>query len=170
METFSALLFICAGNSPVTGEFPAQMPVTRSFDVFLDLRLNKRLNQQWWGWWSETPLRSLWCHCNACDLSKQWYQYLSLNRTDYHPHIRRMLLIECVPMVGSVLTSIKPALACQHITSSNVHNAEMHCTCNMLVSLSYICRRNNSLCALFYGMYASVRCRPTISPMYLTLP
>ena len=38
METFSALLAICAGNSPVTGEFPAQRPVTRSFDVFLDLR------------------------------------------------------------------------------------------------------------------------------------
>ena len=34
METFSALLAICAGNSPVTGEFPAQRPVTRSFDVF----------------------------------------------------------------------------------------------------------------------------------------
>ena len=34
METFSALLAICAGNSPVTGEFLAQMPVTRNFDVF----------------------------------------------------------------------------------------------------------------------------------------
>ena len=33
MEAFSALLAICAGNSPVTGEFPAQRPVTRSFDV-----------------------------------------------------------------------------------------------------------------------------------------
>ena len=37
METFSALLAICAGNSPVTGKFPAQMPVTQSFDVFFDL-------------------------------------------------------------------------------------------------------------------------------------
>ena len=35
METFSALLAICAGNSPVSGEFPSQRPVTRSFDVFL---------------------------------------------------------------------------------------------------------------------------------------
>ena len=35
METFSALLTFCAGNSPVTGEFPAQRPVTRSFDVSL---------------------------------------------------------------------------------------------------------------------------------------
>ena len=49
METFSALLAICVGNSPMTGELPAQRPVTRSFDVFFDLRLNKRLSKQWWG-------------------------------------------------------------------------------------------------------------------------
>ena len=46
METFSALLALCAGNSRVTGEFTAQMPVTQSFDVFFDLRLNKRLGKQ----------------------------------------------------------------------------------------------------------------------------
>ena len=45
METFSAWLVICAGNSPVTGEFPSQRPVTRSLDVFFDLRLNKRLGK-----------------------------------------------------------------------------------------------------------------------------
>ena len=48
METFSALLAICAGSSPVPAEFPGQRPVTRSFDVFFDLRLNKRLSKQWW--------------------------------------------------------------------------------------------------------------------------
>ena len=36
METFSALLTLCAGNSPVIGEFPAQRPVTRNFDIFFD--------------------------------------------------------------------------------------------------------------------------------------
>ena len=41
MEIFSALLAICAGNSPVTGEFPTQRPVTRSFDVYFDLRPNE---------------------------------------------------------------------------------------------------------------------------------
>ena len=41
METFSALLALCAGNSPVTGEFLAQRPVTRSFDGFFYRRLNK---------------------------------------------------------------------------------------------------------------------------------
>ena len=65
METFSALLTICAGNSPVPGEFPSQRPVTRSFDVFFDLRLNKRLSKQSWGWWFETLSRSLWRHRNV---------------------------------------------------------------------------------------------------------
>ena len=49
METFSALLAICARNSPVPGEFPAQRPVTRSFDVFFNLHLNKRLSKHSWG-------------------------------------------------------------------------------------------------------------------------
>ena len=48
METFSALLALCEVNSPVTGEFPAQRPVTQTFDIFFDLRLNKRLNKQSW--------------------------------------------------------------------------------------------------------------------------
>ena len=68
METFSALLALCEGTSPVTGELPSQRPVTRSFDVFFDLRLNKRLSKPLWGWWFETPSRSLWRHCNVKDL------------------------------------------------------------------------------------------------------
>ena len=64
MEACSVLLAICAGNSPVDGEFPAQRPVTRSFDVFFDLRPNKRLNKQCWGWWFETQSCPLWRHCN----------------------------------------------------------------------------------------------------------
>ena len=62
MDTFSAL--------PITGEFPAQRPVTRSFDIFFDLRLNKRLSKQWWGRWFETPSRPLWRNCNASRESK----------------------------------------------------------------------------------------------------
>ena len=64
METFSALLAFCAGNSPVTGEFPAQRSVTRGFDVFFDLHLNKRLSKHSWSWWFETPSGILWRHCN----------------------------------------------------------------------------------------------------------
>ena len=72
METFSSLLAICAGISPVTGEFPAQRPATRSFDVFFDVHLNKRLSKQRWGWWFETPLHSLWRHCNDDQRPEFW--------------------------------------------------------------------------------------------------
>ena len=75
METFSALLVICAGNSSVTGEFPTQRPVTWSFDVFFDLCLNKQLSTQSWGWWFEMPLHPLWRHCSnvwiSCIMSDQ---------------------------------------------------------------------------------------------------
>ena len=72
METFSALLAICAGNSPVSGEFPAQRPVTRSFDIFFGLRLNKRLSKQSWGWWFETLSCPLWRQCNGYGESYVW--------------------------------------------------------------------------------------------------
>ena len=64
MKLFSTLLTLCAGNSPVTGEFPSQRPVTRSFEVFFDLRLNKWLSKQSRGWCFETPSRPSWRHCN----------------------------------------------------------------------------------------------------------
>ena len=72
METFSTLLAMCAGNSPVPGEFPAQRPVTRSFDVCFDLRLNKRLSKQSRGWWLETQSRPLWRHSNVWWESRTW--------------------------------------------------------------------------------------------------
>ena len=53
MKTFSALLALCAGNSPVTGEFPSQRPATRNFDIFFDLRLNQTAQQT-----IETPVIS----------------------------------------------------------------------------------------------------------------
>ena len=66
METFSALLAICAGNSQLTGEFPAQR--RQSFDVFFHMCPNKRLSNQSRGCWFETPSSSLWRHCNTdCD-------------------------------------------------------------------------------------------------------
>ena len=66
---FSASLAIWARNSPVTGEFSSQKPVTWSFDVFFDQRMNKRLSKQSWGWWFETPWLSLWRHCNGNGVS-----------------------------------------------------------------------------------------------------
>ena len=72
MKTFSALLAICAGNSPVPGEFPTQRPVVRSFDVYFDLRPKKRFSKQSWGWWFETPSPPLWRHRNVLRVLNQY--------------------------------------------------------------------------------------------------
>ena len=80
MEIFSALLALCAGKSPVTGEFPSQRPVTRSFDVFFDFRLNKRLSKQTRRRWFETPSRSLWRHCIFLRLACSPCNIFSRNR------------------------------------------------------------------------------------------
>ena len=67
----TGLFFV--GNSPVTGEFPTQMPVTRGFDVFFYVCLNEQLSKQSWGWWFETPLCSLWRQCNDHELDADAY-------------------------------------------------------------------------------------------------
>ena len=64
-KLFTALLAICAENSPVPGEFPAQKPMTRNFDGFFDLRPNKLFSKQSWGGWFETPWRPLSGHRNV---------------------------------------------------------------------------------------------------------
>ena len=74
----SASLALCAGNSPVTDEFPAQRSATQSFDDFFDLRLNQQLNKQWWRRWFETPSRSLWRHCNELSRWRQDVETLSV--------------------------------------------------------------------------------------------
>ena len=69
MDTFSALLAICVGNSSVPGEFPAQRPASGVLMFFL--RPNKRLSKQSLGWWFETLSRPLWRHCNDQSLVKR---------------------------------------------------------------------------------------------------
>ena len=103
METFSALLAICAGNSPVTGEFPAQRPVTRSFDVLFDLRLNKRLSKQSWGWLFGTPSRPLWRHCNVREVPVMAVSVTC--PSSQHENNRTMGIIE-----GLVPTMVYPSL------------------------------------------------------------
>ena len=50
MTSSNGNIFRVTGHLCGEFTFPAQRPVMRSFDVFFDLRLNKRLSKQWWGW------------------------------------------------------------------------------------------------------------------------
>ena len=63
MTSSNGNIFRVTGH--LCGEFPAQRPVTRSFDIFFDLRLNKRLSKQSWGWWFERLSCPLWRQCNV---------------------------------------------------------------------------------------------------------
>ena len=88
----SALLAICVGNSPVPGEFPTQRPATRSFGVFFDLRLNKRLSKQSWSWCFETPPCPLWHHSNGHweHSSVEWF---STNGTKANPNKFQFMIL-----------------------------------------------------------------------------
>ena len=118
METISALPVICVRNSTVTGDFPAQRPVTRNFDVFFDLRLNKRFSKQSWGWWFETPSRPLWRHSNA-DFAKLIFddQMTSFGtlyeiETDLVADLcfclKINLTVKCLPSVSNVYKPYSP--------------------------------------------------------------
>ena len=83
METVSVLLAICVGNSPVPGEFPAQRPVTRSFDVFFDLRPNKQSR----GWWFQMPSHSSWRHCTELCATENLLSKLDIFIKQYHLNV-----------------------------------------------------------------------------------
>ena len=103
VETFSALLALCAGNSPASGEFPAQKPVTRSFDVFFDLCLNKRLRKQSRGWWFETLSCPLFRHRNVIT---RFFYYFSFVYGDWMSDsdlfVRSCKHISRIALLGSV--------------------------------------------------------------------
>ena len=81
METFSAILAICAGKSPASGDFPAQRPVTRSFDVCFDLCLNKRLRKQSRVWWFDTLSPPLWRNFYAAIIWNLYGRGVSLEKS-----------------------------------------------------------------------------------------
>ena len=91
MEHSSTLLALCEGNPPATGGFPPQRPLTRSLDIFFDLRPNKRWSKQWWGWWFETQSRPLWRYCNVsrnCKINPSYNNHhdLEMFRFMTQPH------------------------------------------------------------------------------------
>ena len=87
-----------------------QRPVTRSFDVFFDLHMNKQLSKQSWSWWFEMPSCSLWRHCNALAFipvqflaaTKQLYDwFIPYVRLSVCPSVRPSHLFHHVPIIVS---------------------------------------------------------------------
>ena len=104
------------------GEFPTQRPVTRSFDVFFDLRLNKRLSKQPWGWWFEPPSWSLWRHRNG-----QWQHRLHLRAILPFADLQRCNIPILIQSPGVVSVSYKTShfniSECLEPTCRNAHIA-----------------------------------------------
>ena len=81
-------------SGPLCGEFtghgwiPQPRPVTWSFDVFSDLRLNKPLSKQCWGWWFEMPSCPLWRHCNGCNSYVSDWIIANLQIFNFQPKFR----------------------------------------------------------------------------------
>ena len=123
-ETFSALLAFCAGNSP-----GIQKPVTRSFGVFFDLCLNKRVSKQSWDWWSETPSSWSWRQCNESTDSS----LLTLKRKCLHfdeIFITKFSSFEVVKMTTSSAASdenpVKMTFSLRWITCSHIHTNTLY--------------------------------------------
>ena len=85
METFFTSLALYAENTPVTREFLSHSPVMRSFNVFFDLRLDKRLRKQSRRRWFETQWYPLWRHCNHVTAYRiSHVQRFSLGKPNWH--------------------------------------------------------------------------------------
>ena len=138
MESFSTLLAICAGNSPVSGEFPAQRPVTRSSDVIFYLCLNKRLSKQSWGWWFETP---------SCPLKRH---------SNVHPHFPfRQTTMDPYPF------RVHTYCAAGYLLRTELHPFNKDATCNIGVQT----KLHSTLHSIFY--FLSTHVASFISTQYL---
>ena len=98
------------------GEFPTQRPVTRSFDVFFDLRLNKRLSKQW-GWWFEMPSRPLWRHHNMI-FGHEWgeslHEWPKTSFTLWHTLFNFVHIILCFADTNPIKTCVHCSLCHCH--------------------------------------------------------
>ena len=129
------------------GEFPTQRPVTRSFDVFSDLRLNERLSKQPWGWGFETPSWSLWRQCNASSMLR----CVIIRRTTSTSEewlVSFFLLCRAVIISLSFGQYWQGSLLCHRVTH--------------IVSYANNCFRNTTLCYIF--LYAVYICMLILCP------
>ena len=173
METFSALLAICAENSPVTGEFPAQRPMTQNFDVLFDLRLNKRLRKQSWGWWFETPSRPLWrcrnvftrAYTHSAIIRNSRYVIFAhiLQFYDKYPVVNGkkrcqqsafILIIAIIQFLILIMINLLSNVWWQHICCNNRRTFVQACILpNLLVTIRFNGPDSQLLGVVYFGIY-----------------
>ena len=126
IETFSALLAVFAGNSSVPGEFPAQRPVRRSFDILFDLRPNIRLSKHSWGWWFETPSHPLWRHFVLKLAEVRQISTLIIHIIRWHLYNKSAQLYEYASRLGNKFIGIQPYIRCLHKFNYLCHDTSYH--------------------------------------------
>ena len=136
METVSALLALCVGNSPVTDEFPLQRPVTPCFDGFFDLRLNK----QSWDWWFETPSRSLWRHCNVRKTTL-W----QINNNKWDTNCKKSIRVVPDAIIYKKTDPLRNLVA--YFNQGSVCKMKTHLWLNLFSTSVVICFYKHNLCA-----------------------
>ena len=100
------------GDSPVTGEFSAQRPVTRSFDFFFHLRMNKQLSKYPLGWWFGTPSHPWWRRCSV----ERWVNTTGLAQA-YHRAFQTS--VECTKWLGMAISNSNPPHVIAHQPSNS---------------------------------------------------
>ena len=90
------------------GEFPTQRPVTRSFDAFFDLRLNKQLSKQSWGWWFGTLLCPLWRRRNELFIIEIEIRACINNYIYIHTKRLHIIIHPCQTFNGNLVNSLAP--------------------------------------------------------------
>ena len=155
-------------NPQITSGFPSQRPMTRSFDVFFDLRLNKRLSKQSRRWWFETTSHSLWRHGNgmmSCNLrqciTNHWQPMVCSNTCFTHCSLEVYISFF---EVGRIIADFLPVL--------NLRNKYIYmcvcvracvrvCVCINQNALSYIKRNalENIFCKILVILFRSQFCR-----------
>ena len=128
-------------------EFPTQRPVTRSFDVFFDLRLKKRLSKQPWGWWFEMRSWSLWRQCNGVQISQSiwfntpWGFCLEIITNSVSKQYHRVMnaSFKYAVCFNCLIWRIKhiPFPLCSHIAST-INSSVYHCRFRFYKNAAYL--------------------------------
>ena len=127
------------------GEFHSQTPVTRSFNVFFDLCLNKRLSKQSWGWWFETLPCPIWRHCNAFLVLKLKYSGRNLVLTLFR--INR----PCLSFATSGITGLRDDTQCNYMCMFMFSENEFTTTRdNLIVCWQYNLSKRQCVCTRFF--------------------